>query len=344
MKALMKLKPGPGNVELANIPEPEPRTGEVKIEIKAAGVCGTDIHIKNDRFKSYPPVVLGHEISGQIVALGPEVKRVQLGDKVTINPGAGRICGHCQYCQSGYYMFCPNREGIGSRLNGGFARYIVVREEIIYKLPEEISYDAGTLCEPFACAVQAVLEQTRVKPSDLVYISGPGLMGLLVMQLVLTIGGKAVICGLPEDKERLALAKELGADETVLFGQDNLDELIKDQNHGFGVDIAIECAGSASSLNQCLSLLAPQGQLTQVGIMNGPVHIDYNKIFFKQLELKGSFAANWRSWDKAIILLSNRKVRLEPLVSDRLPLNEWEAAFANLENRVGIRTILFPDY
>jgi L-iditol 2-dehydrogenase len=343
MKALMKMKIGLGNVELVDIPEPKEGPGEVKIEVKAAGVCGTDMHIKNGHFKSYPPVVLGHEISGQIIAIGDGVRSVQPGDRVTINPGAGRTCGHCQYCLTGYYMFCSKREGIGSKLNGGFAKYITVREEIIYRLPKEVSYETGTLSEPFACAIQAVLEQTQIKPADLVYISGPGLMGLLAMQLVLIMGGKVVIGGLPKDNERLLLAKDLGAVTTVVIGQDNISDIISDYSHGVGANVAIECSGSESSLNMCLNILAPQGQLTQIGIMKGPITLDYNQIFYKQLKLQGSFAANWRSWSKAMDLLCDSKIQLKPLISDHLPLSKWEIAFANLENRVGIRTILVPD-
>ena len=343
MKALVKVKPGPGNVELLDIPEPIPGPNEIKIEIEATGVCGTDIHIQNDRFISNPPVVLGHEIAGRVVEIGKEVKRIKLGERVTINPGAGKSCGSCGFCRSGYYMFCRLREGIGSKINGGFARFIVVREEVVCKLPANTNFEAGALCEPFACAVQAVLEQSQIKAGDLVYISGPGLMGLLSTQLALAEGGTVIVGGLPQDRERLLLANELGAHENVIVGQDNIAMIIQELSNGYGADVALECAGSEDSLTICMELLAPLGQLTQIGIMNGPITIDYNIVFFKQLRVKGSFAANWSSWNKAMKLLEQDKVQLLPLVTDQLPLAQWELAFSNLTNKIGVRTLLYPE-
>jgi L-iditol 2-dehydrogenase len=342
MKALVKVKQGPGNVELIDIPEPFPGPNEVKIEIVATGVCGTDIHIRNDRFMSSPPVVLGHEIAGTVVEVGEKVNDIQLGEHVTINPGAGISCGKCSYCRSGYYMFCQERKGIGSKLNGGFSRYIVVREDIVYKLPQDIKFEVGALCEPLACAVQAVMEQSRVRAADWVYVSGPGLMGLLATQLSIAEGGKVIVGGLPDDEDRLMLAKKFGAHEVVVVGKDDINEVVQDLSKGQGMNIALECAGSGGALNTCLNVLKPQGQLTQIGIMNGAITIDYNTVFFKQLTVKGSFAANWRSWDKALHLINQEKVQLAPLVTSKLPLIDWEIAFYNLVNKVGVRTVLYP--
>jgi L-iditol 2-dehydrogenase len=342
MKALMKTLPGPGNVQLVDIPDPQPGPGEVKIEIAYTGVCGTDLHIQADRFINFPPVVLGHEISGRVAALGSGVTKFQPGERVTINPGAGRHCGICRHCREGYYMFCKQRQGVGSRLNGGFARFCLMPEEIVYHLPDKINDQAGALVEPLACAVQAVLELTSVQAGDLVFISGPGLMGLLTTQLVLAEGGLPLVCGLPEDEDRLALAREFGAAYTAIVGKENIYGLVKEISSGYGMDIAFECAGSPDSLEQCLDAVAQRGKLTQIGVMGRPIKLDFDRIFFKQLEVRASFATNWRSWDRALRLITQGKVNLEPLVSATMPIDNWKQAFANLRDRVGIRTLLYP--
>ncbi len=205
-----------------------------------------------------------------------------------------------------------------------------------------MSYEAGALCEPLACAVQAVLELTRVRAGDLAFVSGPGLMGLLTAQLAKAEGAIIVIAGLPGDEERLVLARDLGMDHTVVVGKYDIEAIVRRLSDGYGVCVAFECAGAEGSLKQCLSLVSQRGRLTQIGVMSRPVMIDFNHIFFKQLEMRASFGHNWRSWDRALALLAQGKVHMEPLISAQLPLHRWQEAFSNLQNRVGVRTVLYP--
>lgn len=139
MKAVVKTEPGYAKVALQEVPEPHAATGQVVIEVEACGICGTDIHHYDDEFPSKPLVVLGHEMSGHIVEIGPEVSRFNTGDRVTINPTAGQLCGRCRYCDMGVPFLCMNRGAHGSELDGGFAKYCCAREEIVYRLPDTIS-------------------------------------------------------------------------------------------------------------------------------------------------------------------------------------------------------------
>ena len=153
MKAVVKTEPGYAKVALQEVPEPHAATGQVVIEVEACGICGTDIHHYDDEFPSKPLVVLGHEMSGHIVEIGPEVSRFNTGDRVTINPTAGQLCGRCRYCDMGVPFLCMNRGAHGSELDGGFAKYCCARKEIVYRLPDNLDCDAGALCEPLACHI-----------------------------------------------------------------------------------------------------------------------------------------------------------------------------------------------
>ena len=149
MKALFKTKKGFGNVELIEIPEPKCKDIEIKIKIKAIGICGTDLHIYEGSFPYFnPPVILGHEFSGEIIEIGKNVsnkKNLKLGDKIVVLPSAAIICGVCEYCRSGNFIFCSDRRGMGHGVNGGMAEFMCVRDELIFKLPENVSFEVGTL-------------------------------------------------------------------------------------------------------------------------------------------------------------------------------------------------------
>src|SRR5579859_6486554 len=177
MKAVMKFAPGDGNVEVRDIPEPRAAAGQVMIAVRAAGICGTDLHILHDEFRSFPPVVLGHEVSGEVVEVGDGVERVHAGDRVTTETYFS-TCGVCRFCRAGRINLCPHRRSIGSAVNGGFTSYLIVPERNVHVLPEGVSYLAGALTEPLACVVHGALEGPRLTPEDVVVIAGPGAIGL----------------------------------------------------------------------------------------------------------------------------------------------------------------------
>src|SRR5438067_1258567 len=183
MKAVMKTAPGAGNIEVRDIAEPATPPGHVKIAVKAAGICGTDLHIYYDEYRSFPPVVLGHEVCGEIAEVGSGVERVRVGDRVTSETYAS-TCGSCRYCREGRVNLCPERRSIGSGANGGFAKYLVVPEHNIHLLPDNVSFEEGALSEPLACVIHSVLERSQVTPGDIAVITGPGAMGLLTLQVV----------------------------------------------------------------------------------------------------------------------------------------------------------------
>ncbi|RLE11636.1 sorbitol dehydrogenase [Candidatus Aerophobetes bacterium] len=341
MKAVVKVKKGEGNIEVKDVEEPEVGPDEVKIEVKAAGICGTDIHIYHDEFMVNPPVILGHEFCGVVKEVGKNVTEFKVGERVT-SETAARVCGKCMFCRTGNYNLCPERLGLGYGVNGAFTRFCVVRKQIVHHLPDNVDFISGALCEPLSCAVHGVIEKTGVEAGEVVVVIGPGPLGLLSSQISKVEGGFVVVMGLSIDGERLSLAKKLGADVVVDIEKENPEEIIKDLTMGYGADIVLECSGSPSGANLGLKLIRKKGKFTQMGLFGRPIEIDFEQIAYKELKVTGFFSHNWTSWEKALKLLEQGKVQTKPLVTEKLPITEWKKGFDKKEKGEGIKTILYP--
>lgn len=267
MKAVMKLEPGYDKMSLENIPEPNVFDDKVKIKVAYTGICGSDIHtFKGDYSNPKTPVVLGHEFSGVVVEVGPDVKNVKVGDRVT-SETTYTTCGACEYCLEGNYNLCPDRKGLGTQENGSFAEYVISREESVHVLPEEVSLLAASLTEPLACCVHAVLEKTTVSAKDRVLIFGPGPIGLLLLQVVKAQGAFVIMSGITKDAKRLELAKSLGADVIVDTLQEDLKEIVLANTNGYGVDKIFECSGAVPALNSGLPLMKKKEHLYKLACL-----------------------------------------------------------------------------
>ena len=342
MKALVKYASGVGNIDVREMPEPFPGEGEVKVEVKYCGICGTDIHIYHDHYKSNPPVIMGHEWSGQVVEIGPGVESIKVGDRVTGIPAA-YTCGRCRYCLEGHVFLCEERLSFGSGLNGAFAKYAIVLEKNIRHLPDNVSCKAGALSEPLACCVKAVIFLTGVSAGDVVLITGPGPIGLLAAQVAKAEGGYVVLAGTSVDKERLEFGKELGVDLTLNVETDDVDAALKDLTQGYGADVVLECAGAPAATRLGIDVIRKEGKFTQIGLHDHPFEFDFLKILIKELRVVGSFASSLESWDRTMTLFRQGKIQTEPLVSDVLPLSEWEKGFEKINKRDGLKILLEPE-
>ncbi|NQS90420.1 zinc-binding dehydrogenase [Patescibacteria group bacterium] len=338
MKALMKLING--EMALVNVPEPSPGPGEVKVQVKATGICGTDLYGYS---AVKPPVIIGHETAGEVVEIGEGVKKVRVGERITTETTA-YICGKCRFCQNGDYNLCLERRGLGSKINGTFADYFVIREESIHPLPSHIDFFTGALTEPLACATHAVMEQGETLANDVVLVLGPGPLGLLVSQVAKTKGAKVIICGISGDEKRLTLAKNLGIDFVVNLEEIDISKLLRKITKGYGVDIVFECSGSPAAVHLGLELVRKRGRYIQVGILHQGVELDFNDILFtREVCLIGSHTQKPSSWVKALGLMEEKKVNLKALVTHRLPLREWERGFKIAKEKSSIKIILYPD-
>lgn len=343
MRALVKKSPGVGNVGIEEVPIPDCPPDGVRIEVAFTGICGTDIHVYHDRFPNYPPVILGHEFSGVVRETGPRVGRVKPGDRVTVLPSSAVVCGACEHCRQGYYMFCPVRRGMGHGVNGSLARYAVVREDMVYPLPDAVSLEAGALAEPLAAAVQPAEELTTFHVGDTVLVTGPGPIGLLCLALLVRRGCRVIIAGARADALRLELARRLGAALTLDASGGSLKEAVDRETDGRGADAVIEASGAEAAIAEGLRCLRKRGKFVQVGICGRDITLPYDQLLYKQVQLFGSVGHSLATWDRVMRILAAGLIDLRPLISHVLPLSRWREAFDLCENKQGVKVLVYYD-
>jgi L-iditol 2-dehydrogenase len=236
---------------------------------------------------------------------------------------------------------CQGRASIGSGVHGAFARYVLVPERSVHHLPEGVDEWAGALTEPLACCVHA-LENTKVEPGDVTVVTGPGAIGLLMLQVIKAAGAHAVVIGTEADEARLALARQLGADDVLAVGRDDLESAVSERTDGFGADVVFECSGAGAAAQTALELVRHRGRYVQVGLFGKPVIWDLEQVCIKEVRVQGTFATVASSWHKALALLRAGLVQTAPLISHRLPLVEWQQAFDLFERREGVKIVFTP--
>ena len=343
MKALVKYASGDGNVDVLDVPEPPCGEKQVRVEIAYCGVCGTDIHVLHDTFRNFPPVILGHEFAGKVVEVGRDVKDVKLGERI-VGLGASAVtCGQCQYCLSGNFIFCANRRGMGHGVNGAFARYVSLRPDQVFRIPGDLPMEEAAMSEPFAAAIQAVTELTNVRIGDVALVSGPGPIGLLCLKLLVAEGIKTIVAGAAGDDLRLEAARRIGAADVVDVSERSLEEVVREHTDGRGFDVAFECAGHSSSVRGCLDAVRPMGRYTQVGICGREVQFPIDQIFYKQLTVQGSICYTAKTWDRMMKIFAQGKIRLDDLVSAKLPVSDWRKAFDMCLNKQGLKVLMYPE-
>lgn len=340
MKALIKKAVGYGNMEVMEIEEPKAERNLVKVKVKYCGICGSDLHAYEGTYSSTtPPVVLGHEFSGEVVEVGPDVKHVKVGDRVT-SETTFQTCGKCEQCLTKNYNLCSNRKGIGTQVNGAMAEYVLSREESIHVLPENVSYLSACLSEPMACGIHASLEKTQIKAGDVVCVFGPGAIGLLLSQVVKAKGAIVILAGITKDYKRLELAKEMGmivVDQLTEDIQDNINKLTNNN----GVDIAFECSGSVAALNTALKITRKRGSVIQMGVFPKDFNeIDTESILQKEIVYIGSRSQKPSSWEKTMKLLGEKVITPEKIVTSIISLKDWEKGFIDSIDAKDIKVVI----
>lgn len=230
---------------------------------------------------------------------------------------------------------------MGSARDGAFAEYMTYPADRIFKIPEGVSMKAATISEPLACVVRAVLERTTINAGDYVYVSGPGVMGQFAAQLAKAAGAYVTVGGTNIDKERLALAKQICADDVVDIMDENAVEHAERVTGGHMYDVAFECSGSPRAIDTCIDILKKTGHFQQVALYGGkPVSVDLDKMLMKEITISNSYASERTSWQRLLNLMTAGKIQLEPYCSKILSLDEWEEAMEMFENKEGYK-ILF---
>ncbi|SFQ32387.1 zinc-binding dehydrogenase [Salibacterium halotolerans] len=341
MKALVKEQKGYGHLIVKDVLEPAPGPDQVKIEVKYAGVCGSDLHAYEGHYNVKTPVILGHEFSGKVVETGKNVTECRPGDRVTTETTYD-ICGECRYCRSGDYNLCPRRIGLGSKQDGGWTNYVIARKESIHMLPEEVDYEAASLTEPLACAYHA-MEKAEVRKGDTAVVLGPGPIGLLTAQVLQARGASVIITGLSHDKTRLAKAEELGIDEQVNIETEDVKEIVLERTSGYGADLVFECTGAPPAANMGLDLLTKKGQYVQVGIFpEEKVLLNASDIIQKEIQVTGTRSQKAADWEPSLELIRSGTVDTKALITHEFDITQWDEAYDAIKNGGGIKVSLTP--
>ena len=309
-------------LSIREAPDPEPGPNEVLVRVAACGICGTDQHIfDGDFFPSYP-LIGGHELAGQVVALGPQRVETALreGDRVAVDPSL--FCGSCFFCQRAQGNHCLNWNAIGVTRDGGFADYVVAPTANVYPVGE-MDYEVAAFIEPISCVVYG-LQCLRIPLGANALIYGAGPIGLLMLQLV-RHGGASSVAVVDVKQEKLALARSLGAQEVVLVGPGDDSALAEISPLGF--DVVIDCTGVPAVVEHMFTHVRNNGKLLFFGV-NPPdarIAISPYDVYRKDLEIVGSFALRYTFHD-AVALLEGGTVDVRPLLSHRFPIERFPEA------------------
>ncbi len=344
MKALVKYKKGNGFVELREVVEPVVDSEGVIIKVKAAGICGTDIHILHGEFKYSAPVIMGHEFSGKIVEVGKKVKGWKVGERVVAEPHTG-ACRVCRLCRTGNPQICSKKRPIGSGTDGAFAEFIKVPSWLLHRIPEEVSFEEAALTEPTAICIHCVLEKTKIESDDFVAILGPGPIGLLAAQVVKNAGASCVlITGTSKDlNPRLKIAGELGVDHILNVDEEDPVSKVRKLTNGEGADVVVEASGSPLAINQAFQMLRRGGRISALGMTEKEkVEIPWNIGIMKGIQIALPFSSGYTSWGKALGLIVSKKINVNNLITQRFPLKDWSKAFSLVEKAQVIKALLIP--
>lgn len=346
---------GPKDNRLETIPVPNPGEGEVLIKVEACGICAGDV-------KSYkgaamfwgddvqpqwtkPPVVPGHEFLGRVVALGPgaaEKHQVQIGDRVTSEQIVP--CGDCYFCKQGKYWMCEvhNIHGHQRVVNGGMAEYMIfTRNDRVHKVSENIPFGHGVMIEPLACSIHTV-ERANIQFGDVVVIAGLGPIGLCKLQVAKLKNPKLLI-GVDLKPQRLALAKELGADLVINPMEEDAIERVKELTNGYGCDVYIHNSGSPAGVIQGLKMLRKLGTFVEFSVFSAPTTVDWSIIGDrKELNVYGAHISP-NTYPTAIKFIAEGLVKVDKIVTHQLPLTDWERGFELAEEGSdSIKVALIP--
>lgn len=332
-----------GIIKVEEVPDVRPGPNEVKVKIAYCGICGSDMERfggrsglakladKNQQQKGSG--ILGHEASGTIVELGKNVCGYQLGQRVAMNFRG--TCGSCYYCHNEMEQFCER----DFHATGAFAEYAIYDESLIYALPDNVSLEHGALLEPVSVALHGI-DRADIKIGDFVFISGAGAIGLLLLQLAKLSGAAQIMVSDPVASKR-KLAENLGADITVNPLEEDIEEATRQFTHGKGFDVVVEASGNLKAAKQALSLAGKGGTIVWAAtyLFEAEIGVNPFSMFIKELTIRSVLLSPY-SFPRALNMLP--KLHLDPIISNIIPLQDADKAFALYAQGEQIRVLLKP--
>ena len=322
------------SLDVRDLPKPTPGPDELLIEVAACGICGSDVHgYDGSSGRRIPPIVMGHEAAGTVVAIGAEVRDFAPGDRVTFDSTI--FCGRCEFCLKGEVNLCNNRQVIGVscteyRRYGAFAEFVTVPDRVAYRLPDELGFAEAAMLEAVSVALHGVAV-SDFQGGETVLVIGAGMIGLLLQQAARVAGAARVFVS-DVDATRLKLAKELGAEATFLAtGSVLVDEMLRETS-GRGVDIVLEAVGREETITTGIDCVRKGGTVTLVGNISPQIALPLQKVVSRQIRLQGS-CASAGEYPQAMELIAAGKIKVQPLITAVAPLADGPEWFERLHAR-----------
>jgi threonine dehydrogenase-like Zn-dependent dehydrogenase len=342
---------GGTNIRVQEVPTPKPGPGQVLVRVLAAGVCGSDLHgyRRSDEVRD-PPRTKGHELAGEVAALGPGVDDLSVGQRVGVEPAHLTGCGRCRWCRRGDTQLCPELGRVGGQHvhSTGFAEYSLESARMCYLLPHTLPIEQAAILDVYAVAMHAV-HRVPVRPMETIVVLGTGAIGLATAQAARAAGaGRTIVAG--RRAEPLALARELGCDATVDSSQVDLVEAVRALTGGRGAEVVYETVGGqAPTLGQAFEVAARGGRVGVVGMFGAPQTIDSGLCMRKELSLHWVWSyGRWEGvpeFQIALDMMAQGALDAAPLITHRYPLAEIGAAFAAADDKRGsgaVKVLVIP--
>ena len=328
MKALVKAKKEPG-IWLEDIPKPVCGSNDVLIKIKRTAICGTDVHIFNwDQWAqdTIPvPMAVGHEFVGEIAEIGSEVRGLEIGQRVS---GEGHItCGHCRNCRAGLRHLCRNTDGVGVNRAGAFAEYLCIPAVNAFPIPDNISDEMASILDPFGNAAHTALSFNVV--GEDVLITGAGPIGIMAVAICRHVGARHIVITNVNDY-RLDLAKQMGASRCINVKNNSLKGCMDELGMTEGFDVGLEMSGNAQAFRDMVETMNHGGHIAMLGIPPGETAIDWSKVIFKGLQIKGVYGREmFETWYKMISMLQSG-LDISPIITHRFGIDDFQNGFETM--------------
>jgi L-iditol 2-dehydrogenase len=332
MQALRKSKAGVGHIELVEVPVPEIGPEDVLMKVYAAGICGSDLLIQENRHFYRAPVTLGHEFSGVADRVGKNVRRVKEGDKFVAD------------------IECGGGDWLGVTIDGAYAPYMRVPEHVIYRIPDHVSLAHACLAEPIVATHHLLQERAQVHVGDDVVVVGPGPMGIMAVQYAKLCGARRVfLIGLKSDEVRLQIGKQVGADY-ILYSEDGPEKAVMEITGGKGAEFVVECSASQEGVQHAVDCARKahegpggKGVIVFISLWGRKLSLNLDEVSLGQLDIRGSWSWNGReTWEHAVDLLDRGVFNLDPMITNHYHLDEWEKAFENLRCKQDVKAFIHP--
>jgi L-iditol 2-dehydrogenase len=318
-------------LEITSVPDPAIGPEEVLVRVMACGICGSDVHgYDGHTGRRIPPLIMGHEAAGVIAEVGPDVKQFSPGDRVTVDSTV--YCGKCFYCRRGNVNLCDNRNVLGVSCNeyrrhGAFAEFMAVPQHIVYRLPDDLSFEQAAMIEAVSIAFHAI-NRTPLKLGDTVVVVGAGMIGQLVIRTLRQAGcGKLIAIDI--DDRKLQMARDLGADEGINANSPDISAQILERTHGRGSDLAFEVVGTSVAFNTAVTSVRKGGAVTLVGNLSPKVDMPLQQIVTREIALIGVCASSGE-YPACIDLMARGKIDVRAFISALAPLEEGPMWFDRL--------------